>query len=153
MGFLSDLGLDSVDADPNSFPDAKYAAFVYDAKMISYKDSSKGQALVLTYKIADGLQKGKTIDEWKTANPFDDAQKKAWLKQRILSIGIPESKLNDVDPDDLIGTPIYFTKKQKGEYHNVTFVEPRAEGDSLSVTESPANAGVAASTTDISDLL
>lgn len=151
MGFLNDLGLDSVESDPGTFPDGKYRGFLFDCKMVQYKDTSKGQALVLTYKIADGPHKGKTIDEWKTANAFDDAQKKSWLKQRITSLGVPESRLNSVEPNDLIGTEIIFTKKQKGEYHNVTYVEVATADNTLPVPSQPT-ASVGASD-DISDLL
>lgn len=128
-GFLSDLGLDSVETDPNHLPDATYKGYLTDCKVVQFKDASKGQALVFTYKVSEGPHKGKTIDEWKTANKFDPANKKAWLKSRILSLGVPESRLNILNPDDLIGTPVSFTVKKKGEYTNVTFVKERNEDE------------------------
>lgn len=128
-GFLADLGLDAVEADPNHLPNATYLGYLTNAKVVEYKDTSKGKALVLTYKVSEGPHKGKTIDEWKSANSFDEPNKKSWLKNRILSLGVPESRLDTLDPDDLIGTPVRFTVKQKGEYTNVTFVEARDEND------------------------
>lgn len=121
-GFLADLGLDSVESDPNHLPDATYVGALFDCKVVHYKDASKGKAVVFTYKVTEGEHKGKSIDEWKSANAFDEPSKKAWLKQRMLSLGVPESRINAVNPDDLIGTAIKFTVKQKGEYRNVTFV-------------------------------
>lgn len=134
-GFLSDLGLDNVEADPNHLPDATYLGYLTDCKVVQFKDVSKGKAVVFTYKVDEGEHKGKTIDEWKPANTFDDATKKAWLKQRLLSLGVPESRINAVNPDDLIGTAVKFSVKQKGEYRNVTFVALRdeTEADTASV--------------------
>ena len=152
MGFLADLGLDTIESDPNAIPDNKYPAFVYDAKVVKYKDTSKGQALVLTYKIADGAHKGKTVDEWKSCNPFDDARQKGFLKQRLVGIGIPESKINDLDPDDLKGLPVTITTKKNGEYTNVRFAVKRDEDD-LGGENVPASSSPAGSSSSIADLL
>ena len=133
-GIFADLGLDEVDEDPNTFPASTYRGFVYDCKVVTYKDAAKGRALVLTYKIADGGQhKGKTVDEWKSCNTFDDASKKAWLKRRLMSLGVPENRLSQVNPEDLIGTEVDFTTKKSGEYTNVTFVK-QSDGAPASVS-------------------
>ena len=121
-GFLADLGLDEIDEDPNAFPDGTYNAYLTEAKVVNLKDSAKGKRLVLTYKIADGPHKGKTIDEWKSINAFDSARDKAFLKSRILSLGIPESRISSLDVNDLVGTEVRITKKQNGQYRNVTNV-------------------------------
>jgi hypothetical protein len=145
MGFLSDLSLDTVSDDVNAFPDGTYEAFLYEAKLIQYKDTSKGQALVLTYKIADGPHSGKTIDEWKSCNAFDDERAKGWLKARIKSLGVPESRYDTVDPEDLVGIKLLISKKQKGEYHNVT---------SVKLSDGSSSSSVGASTSaSVSDLL
>lgn len=128
-GFLADLGLDNVETDPNHLPDSTYFGFLTECKVIHYKDASKGKALVFTYKVGEGEHKGKTIDEWKSANSFDEPSKKSWLKQRILSLGVPESRINSLNPEDLAGTAVKFTVKQKGEYRNVTFVSVRDENE------------------------
>lgn len=130
-GIFADLGLDEVDADPNHLPDSTYRGVVYDAKIVHYKDAAKGKALVLTYKVTDpeSIHKGKTIDEWKSANKFDDAQKKGWLKNRLISLGVPESRIAQVSVKDLIATDIFFTVKKKGEYINVTFVRLADESE------------------------
>lgn len=157
-GFLADLGLDSVEADPNAIPDGKYAAYVYDAKIVAYKDTSKGKALVLTYKIAPGsIHSGKTVDEWKSCNKFDDARSKGYLKQRILSLGVPENRMADLDPNDLKGTAVYITTKKNGEYTNARMVEVRDESttapNQVSADEWQNGTSSAASSSDVSDLL
>jgi uncharacterized protein involved in high-affinity Fe2+ transport len=121
-GFLADLGLDEIDDDPNAFPDGTYNAYLTEAKVVALKDAAKGKRLVLTYKIFDGDHKGKTIEEWKGINKFDSARDKAWLKSRMLSLGVPEDKINSISPDDLTGIAVRITKKQNGQYRNVTNV-------------------------------
>lgn len=156
MGFLADLGLDTVESDPNAIPDNKYPAFVFAANIVKYKDTSKGQALVLTYKIADGPHKGKTVDEWKSANSFDTVQQKGYLKQRLVQIGIPESKLNELDPDDLVGLPVTITTKKNGEYTNVRYAAARDENDLGDANSAPVSNGAsssAGSSASIADLL
>lgn len=128
-GFLADLGLDTVETDPNHLPNATYLGYLTKVKVQPYKDASRGKAIIFTYKVSDGEHSGKTVDEWKSANSFDDSRKKAWLKQRMLSLGIPESRLGAVNPDDLVGLPVRFTVKQNGEYTNVTFVALRDEDE------------------------
>lgn len=121
-GFLADLELDKVEDDPNAFPDGTYNAYLTEAKVVSLKDVAQGKRLVLTYKIYDGDHKGKAIDEWKSINKFDDARTKAFLKKRLLSLGVPEEKLASVQPSDLAGIAVRITKKQNGQYANVTNV-------------------------------
>lgn len=146
MGFLSDLGLDDVDSDPNALPDGTYKAALFECKIIEAKDAAKGKFVVFTYKVTDPDSKyqGTTIDEWKSANSFDEPRKKAWLKQRIMSLGVPEARVNAVDPSDLLGTAVDVTVKQKGEYRNVTFVKL---SDESSAAAEPVSAG------SIADLL
>jgi hypothetical protein len=148
-GIFADLGLD---VDFDNFPSATYSGYVTEAKVINYKDAAKGRAMVLTYKVADeGEHKGKTIDEFKSCNKFDDATKKKWLKIRLLSLGVPESRLSEVNPSDLVGTAVFFTTKKNGEYTNVSTVKV-AEEDFPSNGEQPS-VGVSGGSTDLSNLL
>lgn len=131
LGFLADLGLDEVESDPNHLPDATYLGYLTKVKVQPYKDKAKGKAIILTYKVSDGEHKDKTVDEWKSANSFDEPRKKAWLKQRLLSLGVPESRMNAVNPDDLVGTAVLFTVKKNGDYINVTSVKLRDENEAV----------------------
>ena len=121
-GFLADLDLDNVDPDPKAFPDGTYNAYLTEAKVVALKDVAAGKRLVLTYKLFDGPHKGKTIDEWKSINKFDDARSKAFLKARLLSLGVPEEKISSINPADLSGIAVRITKKTNGQYKNVTNV-------------------------------
>lgn len=122
---IFDFDLNAVDEDPNAFPDGTHKASVYKAEVVKYKDASKGKAIVFTYRLQEGDHKGKDIQEWQSANSFDTSTKKSYLKRRLLSLGIPESRLNTLtmeDLSDLIGTMVFITKKQNGQYHNITNV-------------------------------
>ncbi len=119
-GFLADLDLENVEEDPNAFPEGTYKAYLTDAKVVTMKDAAQGKKLVLTYKIFEGEHKGKTLDEWKGINSFDDARTKAFLKQRLLSLGVPENRLSSVSLEDLTGIALRFTMKKNGTYKNVT---------------------------------
>ena len=142
-GFLSDLGLDEIDDDPNKFPDGTYNAYLTESKVVALKDAAKGKRLILTYKVFDGAHKGKVIDEWKSINKFDDARSKAFLKQRLLSLGVPEEKIATISPEDLVGIAVRITKKQNGQYSNVTNVVLGHAGED--VVAASASAGVGSS--------
>lgn len=143
-GIFADLGLEDVADDPNTFPASTYKGFLFDAKVVNYKDAAKGRALVLTYKIADedSEHNGKTVDEWKQCNSFDDPTKKAWLKRRLMSLGVPEDRLSQVNPADLVGTAVFFTTKKNGEYTNVTFVKKADEGDTTATAGSSGGGSI-----------
>lgn len=146
-GFLNDLALDQVETDP---ADGVYRAFVYDVKTVNYKDTAKGKAVVFTYRIADGKFKGEDVQEWKSANSFDDNTKKKWLKARILSLGVPESRLTNLDPQDLVGLEVMITLKKNGQYLNVNKVELVQSGNAAATPEqASAPASVNAALSDL----
>lgn len=142
MGFLNDLGLDSVEADPNHIADGLYPAFVYGSEVRLKKDQTK--SWVLTYKIAPEAAKhsGQTQAEWFDLEPKgENAElKKSFLKKRILSLGVPESKINEVNPDDLIGIKVNVKIVHRNGYQNV--------GD-VTVTEGTTASAAPASTDNL----
>jgi hypothetical protein len=159
-GFLNDLNVDwdKVSSNPNTVSDGTHHAFVFDAKVVDLTAKDKGKSLVITYKNApDDSEPGKQKDEWRglpvvTADgkfaSDKDANNASWLKQRLLSLGVPESKIGDLDPGDLVGTEVYVTYKTKGEWQNVVNVKLASDSENGDAT---AAAGNNAST--LSDLL
>lgn len=133
----SDLGLEDV---PDGFADGVYSGFVTDCKIVHYKDAAKGKAIVFTYRCdVDPVFAGETIDEWKSANAGDPASKKKWLKMRLDSLGIPESRMSAFAASDVIGKAVFFTVKKNGEYRNVTKVELRSpENQAAAQSYNPA---------------
>ncbi len=150
-GFLNDLGLDNVEADPNYISDGPHPGFVFDSKVVTKKDDSK--SWVLTFKVApeDTNFAGKTQDEWYSlTNP--SAQQKSWLKKRVLSLGVPESKVGAFDPAEVIGTAVFFNIRHKNGYQNVGEVTLRDEATGQAVVSEPT-AQVTPASAPVSDLL
>lgn len=140
-GFLNDLNLRDANPDPNFLPEGKYPAFISGLKTKdtqATKDRPAGRALIITYKISpmDTENVGKTKTEFKTLpevlpdGSYKDevsTRNAAYLKQRLMSFGIPEDQMNDLSIDDVLGTPVWITIVQTGEYYNVRQVELREE--------------------------
>jgi len=151
-GFLNDLGLKSASTDPNFLPEGKYPGFISDLQVKETKDKTGkiNKALIITYKVTelDEDNMGKKKAEFKTLPKFkyddngsplykDDgsplyedetsAKNAAFLKQRLLSLGVPESELDTMSKEDLLGTPVWFEVAQRGEYYNVVKVELRVQ--------------------------
>ena len=135
---FGDLDIASAADNPFEVPDNTYDCFLTDAVVRKSKDGTK-KGLALTYRVASGDHEGKNISEWKTipepedpANPSaEDKQAMSWLKQRMLSLGVPEARMNSVQPSDLVGTHVYVTVKNKDGYtnvRNVTLFEDETPG-------------------------
>lgn len=138
-GFLNDLGVDwgSVSTD-NSPSDGTHRCFVTKSEVRTKKDGSK--SWVFTYRVADGEpQAGRTKDEWRPIpNVRDgkfvtdkDESNAGWLKQRLMSLGVPESRIGTVTPVDVQGAEVYVTLVTKtnnsGTFQNVTNVKLTSE--------------------------
>lgn len=148
-GFLNDLGLDQVEADPNYIPDGKYPGFVFESKVEVSKNGNK--QWVLTYKFVDG----RTQKEWKNLEPKgpNRALQLSFLKQRVLSLGIPETRVGTFQPSEVIGVPVWIQIKHRDGYQNVGTVELRTDdgngpvqmpsaGISTSAVQNPSQAGL-----------
>jgi hypothetical protein len=122
-GFLNDIGLDSVEADPNYIPDGMYKATIVKSE-IQGKKSGDGNNWIITYAIQEGAQASKQQSEWFDLNPSGDneALKKSFLKKRVVGLGVPESKINEVDPTYFIGQKCVVSIKHKNGYQNVSDV-------------------------------
>jgi hypothetical protein len=124
-GFLNDLGLDTVEADPNHIANGKYPAFVYNSEVRTKKDGTK--SWVITYKIAPDSPRhaGQQQQEWFDLEPKGENAdlKKSFLKRRVLSLGVPETRINSVNPGDLIGIKVSLEIVHRGQYQNVGTVE------------------------------
>jgi len=134
-GFLNDLGVNWGDVPTTNDPaDGTHRCFVTKSE-IRTRRSDQSKHWVFTYKVADGEpQSGCTKDEWR-AIPITrdgrfvsdkDEQAARWLKQRLLSLGVPEDRVGTVTPADVQGTEVYITLKtttnSKGTFQNVTNV-------------------------------
>lgn len=132
MGLFGDLDVASAEDNPWAVPANTYEATVYEVNV--KQDKNKNNGLAIIYKISSGDHAGKTVSEWKVIpspadpkNPTPDEKKAtSYLKQRLASLGVPESRMNTVDTNDLLGTEVTVTVKVNGDYTNVSRVEPRS---------------------------
>src|SRR5882757_1154117 len=116
-GFLNDLNLQGVDEDPNYLPDGEHPAYISAIKINTPAPGAKDnhKALIITYKIDPDHPElhGRTKTEFKTLPNMtektndlgvlervpateEDTKHAAYLKQRIKSLGVPESELGNV---------------------------------------------------------
>lgn len=120
-GFLNDLNLDDVNPDPNYIADGLYRAFVYGSE-VKTKQSTGTKSWVLTYKVApDQKHAGQVQQEWFDLDPKgENAElKRSFLKKRVLSLGVPESKIGEIQPSDLVGIEVSMKIVHRNSYQNV----------------------------------
>lgn len=131
MGIFGDLDVASASDNPWAVPANTYEANVYTAEV--KRDKNEALGLELIYKISSGDHEGKTVREWKIipepADPknltADENKAASYLKMRLLSLGIPESRMNSMDVNDILGTEVVIKVTVNGEYTNVARVELR----------------------------
>lgn len=141
---FADLNLDDPDIpdDPNLIPDNTYPAFVFEVKAHTSQNGDPGVKFV--YKISDGTYQGRTIQEWKSlgVKPGTDPEKalkaKAYIKERLTSIGVPVNAA----PDDCIGKEVYVTIKNKDGFANVQRVTRNNDEALAGASSDPTDFGL-----------
>jgi hypothetical protein len=127
---FGDLDIESAADDPFKVPPSVYNCIVEKVEVGPTKDKSK-VGMTIIYKITEGDEAGKSVREWKQiptpADPKnlspDDKRAMSFLKARMLDLGIPETKINSVKPEDLIAKEVTITVKDgKNDFTNVTKV-------------------------------
>lgn len=131
MGLFGDLDVASA-VDPLYVPPGTHECYLTkaDVKQMNGTDKDgepKFPSLILTFTIADdeGDLNGLTVSEFKSVPPSDKADTPkgkaalGWLKNRLDSLGVPADRMNDLDPNDLVGIHCYVTVKKNGDYTNV----------------------------------
>ena len=144
MSLFGELDVQSAADDPfGKVPDAMYACTLESAKVVESKDKFEREGVLkkglsLLYTITEGEEMGEQISEYKAIpQPEDPSDVSSWtkeekraasfLKQRLLSLDVPEDRVNSVEPSDLEGIECYVTVKTNGQYQNVTEVKTVAE--------------------------
>ena len=131
MGIFGDLDVASAADNPWLVPANTYEMTVYTAEV--KRDKNEALGLELVYKISSGEHEGKTVREWKIipepADPknltAEENKAASYLKMRLLSLGIPESRMNAMNVNDILGTEVVVKVTVNGEYTNVARVELR----------------------------
>ena len=120
-GLFGDLDIASASDDPFGIPLDTYEAVVSKVEKTRNKNDD-GDFLVFYYNITGGAAYtaiGQDVQEWKKIPTkaeleSDDKETKgkaergmSFIKQRLISLGVPEARVNQVKPEDLVGTEVY----------------------------------------------
>lgn len=140
MGIFGDLDVASASDNPFAIPDNTYECYLTEVAVRPTKDGSK-VGLNLTYRIASGDKEDRRIKEWKhipagsdltsTDSEVKAAAERAlsFLKMRLKELGVPAEKMNDLQPDDLIGKHVNVSVKTIDGFVNVQRVALAVEGN------------------------
>lgn len=129
MGIFGDLDVASAADNPWLVPANTYECTVYTAEV--KRDKNEILGLEIIYKISSGDHEGKTVREWKVIpepadpkNPTaEEAKATSYLKMRLLSFGVPESRMNSMNINDILGINVIVKVTLNGEYTNVSRVD------------------------------
>lgn len=143
MGLFDGLDIASAEDDPFKVPAGKYKCVVVGAEL--GESANKNIVLKLTHSIVEGEEAGKLLTTRHTLpvvmSVADEAllsveeqgkrkQSKSFLKKAMLDRGIPEGRINSVEPDDLIGQPVILTVQWKaGSDYPTIYSAPAAPGE------------------------
>jgi hypothetical protein len=141
MGIFGDLDVASADDNPWAVPANTYEASLYTAEV--KRDKNEILGLELIYKISSGDHEGKTVREWKVipepADPKnltpDEKKANSYLKMRLRSFGIPESRMNTMNINDILGLEVIIKVTVNGEYTNVSRVDLAEDAPKTEVQE------------------
>lgn len=140
------LGLQNVEADPNTIPDGRYDGKITKSEYVLTKAGKV--AHVTTFTVTDGQYKGAQRQKWdnlgenaKDANgnpaekidevvafdPLMSDNNKTWYKKFWADLGIDTDTVQ-AKPEMLVGKLVTFGVKRNQGYPNINFVELRTEG-------------------------
>jgi hypothetical protein len=151
MGLFDGLGLSEVSSDPWSVMDGTYQFNVVDCTAGPTKDGLKNGILFKFEVISEGSEQGKTQTEWLEIPKKDDVSGDAmrcrsFLRARMESLGIPETKFNSVDAADFISITGYMTiatgKKKGGKYIAKITLDAPPEGVTTASAPAASNANL-----------
>lgn len=126
MGIFDGLDVASAEDNPFDVVDGTYKCFVQNVKVgPTAKGDKKGMTIVYQIDDPDSPMNSRQITEWQEI-PGENTQNKertlSFLKARLKSLGVPESRMNDIETDDLMNVECVVSVAKRGEYTNVTRV-------------------------------
>lgn len=133
MGLFDELDIAGAADNPWVIPDNTYPAVVTDLEV--KPDKNENMAMIFHYKITDGEHTGFEITEYKRLpssrdkTPRTEAEKAkdmSYIKQRLASLDIPESRMNDVTKEDIVGIECYVSTRVRNDFVGVRSVTTKA---------------------------
>jgi hypothetical protein len=130
-GLFAGLDMNTVPSDPFNVPPDAYECTVSDVRIETTKGTTPNTGMVFEYTVRTGDHAGKKIKDWKTFPQIAPGTKPtpeelgqlSWIKSRMLSLGVPEEKINSVTPDFFKGIDVIVTTVKNGDYVNVKTVK------------------------------
>jgi hypothetical protein len=104
MGLFDELDIAGAADNPWLIPDNTYPCVVSDLVVKADKNGNMG--MIFSYKVREGDHAGFELSEYKRlpsskdATPLSEAEKNkamSYIKMRLDSLGIPESRMNSVE--------------------------------------------------------
>lgn len=128
MSLFAGLDMENASDDPFDMPADFYDLRITEVGTKNGKRDPNKTFLVLEYTIEnseDGEYDGDTVQEWKWIPAANDEtrnarQAKAYLKQRLASLGIPESRMDTVGADDLLNIEVTAYLERNGNFMNLS---------------------------------
>lgn len=116
MSLFGDLDINEIPDDPFAMPDNDYMGYISKCEVRTPKNKPDAVSnLVVTCQATEGQYEGYTAQRWfpipESLNTADEKRQAAFLKQFLSGMGVPESRLNDFQPDELDGVKVIFTVK------------------------------------------
>jgi len=137
MGFLADKKLADVEVpeDDYSIANGTYPAMIVDSKLMNPKGDLNRESWQISYRIDPEVEifGGRYVSEFFDMDPNLPESRKVWIKRRLISLGITDAEAEELEPEDVIGTEVTVTVKNKPSadgtrmYTNVTKVEVGAD--------------------------
>jgi hypothetical protein len=115
-------------ADPDYLPDNAYNFILTGVKFGKSKDKvaedgTPKQGVLFSYTVQGGDYHGFVLTEWLSAHPLDDIRTQGRLKARLISLGVPEDKVNSARIEDLIGKGGRIQVVNNGHHRNIRSLE------------------------------
>lgn len=130
--------------DPFEIADGTYKAVTGGTKVqVSEAKGKKGLAFTYTIDDPESPYNGRKASEWKNIPKSEDKgspeydKDLGYLKQRLASLGVPESKMNSIQPEELDDIPVVIVVKNNPPYVNVQRVSLREDAGSATSEGNP----------------
>lgn len=114
MGLFDELDIAGAKDNPWEIPDDTYLCVISNLEV--KQNSAGNMGMYLTFTIREGEYAGMEISDYKRVPHKDDKDKltgkkyedaKSFIKMRLESLGVPESRMNSVTKEELVGTECY----------------------------------------------
>jgi hypothetical protein len=125
MSIFSDLDLKNAPNDPNAAPVGAWVGTLTEITTFDGKTDPQAKFMKFVWVHNGGLGRFEDVLQLPDGREKDkDIQRKSRIKQRLLWLEVPEDRMDELTPDDLIGTTAALVTRQNGQYTNLVSLRP-----------------------------